>query len=123
MMAVSHPKTSRDILSAPFRASVAVDGKRPEAKARFETLSRPAALSVPPIRLSPKSLTLGARRAYDAPRASQGSEDQPNPRRVAPGTARELRRGGVTMASQKLVRCHIRPKGSKHEGSARFIPL
>ena len=27
------------------------------------------------------------------------------------------------MASQKLVRCHIRPRGAKGEGSARFIPL
>ena len=27
------------------------------------------------------------------------------------------------MASQKLVRCHIRPRGSKSEGSPRFIPL
>ena len=27
------------------------------------------------------------------------------------------------MASQKLVRCQIRPRGSKAEGSPRFIPL
>jgi hypothetical protein len=27
------------------------------------------------------------------------------------------------MASQKLVRCQIRPRGSEREGSARFIPL
>src|SRR6185369_3773313 len=29
----------------------------------------------------------------------------------------------ANMASQKLVRCHIRAKGSRGEGSARFIPL
>ncbi|MEO5617891.1 MAG: hypothetical protein ABIS67_08975 [Candidatus Eisenbacteria bacterium] len=27
------------------------------------------------------------------------------------------------MASQKLVRCNIRPRGAKNDGSARFIPL
>ncbi len=27
------------------------------------------------------------------------------------------------MASQKLVRCHIRPRGSPGDGSPRFIPL
>jgi hypothetical protein len=27
------------------------------------------------------------------------------------------------MSSQKLLRCHIRPRGSKGKGSERFIPL